>query len=257
MAARTIRLTLAYDGTAYVGWQRQPNGTSIQALLEQALEPIEGAAVAVTGSGRTDAGVHALAQVASCRLTHPIVTAALVRALNARLPDDVRVLDGAVAPDGFNARFSATGKSYRYRVLAQPLGDPFERHYTWHVPQALDLAAMEAALAPLRGEHDFATFQGAGSDAASTVRRIDEAAVEQELPLSGRETSVVALRFTATGVLRHMVRNLVGTVVEVGRGRRPPDSVGRALAARDRAAAGVTAPPQGLFLVRVTYGDAP
>lgn len=253
MSPRTIRLTLAYDGTAYVGWQRQPNGTSIQALVEQALEPIEGAPVAVVGSGRTDAGVHALGQVASVRLGHPLSTGALVRALNARLPEDVRVLDAAEAADDFSARFSATGKTYRYRILAQPLGDPFERRYAWHVPQPLDTAAMEAALAALPGERDFASFQAAGSSVASTVRCLTAAALSLETRPPGRHVSVIACEFSATGFLRHMVRNLVGTLVEVGAGRRSVASVAAALEARDRSAAGITAPPHGLFLVRVDY----
>lgn len=257
MSPRTIRLTLSYDGTAYVGWQRQPNGTSIQESVEQALQKIEGAPVGVVGSGRTDAGVHALAQVASFRLVHPIAIDALARALNARLPDDVRVLEVAEAADGFNARFSATGKTYRYRILAQSLGDPFERRYSWHVPQPLDLGAMEAALALLPGERDFATFQAAGSDVGSTVRHLTRATLSRETPAAGRHASVIAFEFSASGFLRHMVRNLVGTLVEVGVGRRSAASVAAALEARDRAAAGITAPPHGLFLVRVAYGHAP
>jgi tRNA pseudouridine38-40 synthase len=197
--------------------------------------------------------VHALAQVATVRLTHGIATGALLRALNARLPDDVRVLEAVQAPDGFNARFSATSKTYRYRILAQPLGDPFERRYAWHVPEPLDVPAMEAALGVLSGEHDFAAFQGAGSDVVSTVRRMSEATLAREPRQAGREAAVIALQFSASGFLRHMVRNLAGTLVEVGVGRRQAASVAAALEARDRAAAGITAPAHGLFLVRVDY----
>lgn len=252
---RTVLLTLAYDGTDYVGWQRQPRGVSIQSLVEAALRPIEGAPVTVTGAGRTDAGVHALAQCASCTLTHPIPLAALRRALNARLPPDVRVLDIVTRPAGFNARFAATGKAYRYVITTGAVASPFDRWWAWHVPQALDRAAMADALAVLVGTHDFAAFQAAGSDVETTTRTITSATCRQDASVddSGGARTRLHIDVHGTGFLRHMVRNIVGTVVEIGRGARPAGDLARVLASRDRAQAGPTAPARGLFLVRVDY----
>ena len=175
---RVIKLTLAYDGTAYVGWQRQPNGRSVQALVEDALAPIEGGPVTVAGAGRTDAGVHALGQVASVELAATLEPATLARALNATLPADVRVLEAAEAPPGFHARFSAAGKTYRYQIRQARVVSPFEHRYVWHHPRALDVAAMARAADALVGRHDFAAFQAAGSDVATTVRTVTAARVE-------------------------------------------------------------------------------
>lgn len=261
---RTLRITLAYDGGRYVGWQRQDNGPSIQGLVERALEAIEGRAVAVTGAGRTDAGVHALGQVASFRLGHPIPPAALVRALNARLPGEVRVLAAAEAAADFNARFAAREKIYRYRILNRTIDDPFERRYSWHVPRPLDFEALADALALVEGRHDFAAFQAAGSEVASTVRTLSGVSAQRVAwsplrggvePAAGDEGGVLSLEFGGDGFLRHMVRNLVGSVVQVGLGRRRPDWLHDVLASRDRRRAGPTAPPQGLFLVAVRFGE--
>jgi tRNA pseudouridine38-40 synthase len=244
-----IKLTLQYDGTDYVGWQRQPNGTSIQELLEGALAPIEGTAVTVHGAGRTDAGVHALGQVASAALTSTLDRLTLARALNAVLPRGVRVLALEDAAAGFHARFSARAKTYEYRIINAPVVSPFTHRYVWHVPKQLDVAAMRAALSPLVGTHDFAAFQGAGSSVASTERRILALDIE---PGCGFERPLV-IRITGDGFLRHMVRNIVGTSVEIGAGRREASSLERVLGSRDRAQAGPTAPPQGLFLTNVSY----
>src|SRR6185295_10431465 len=168
---RTIRLLLQYDGTGYVGWQRQETGESIQGLIEDALSKIDGRRVTVHGAGRTDAGVHAAGQVASARIESPLDEATLGRAVNANLPAAVRVFEVRVMPDEFHARFSATGKTYEYRIWNGPAVPPFLRLYTWHVPQPLDLAPMQAAADAIRGEHDFAAFQGAGSATHSSVRR--------------------------------------------------------------------------------------
>ena len=246
---RTLKLTIQYDGTTYVGWQRQPSGVSIQALLEDALVPIEGAPVTVHGAGRTDAGVHALAQVASIGLSTSIEPATLGRALNAVLPADVRVTDVEEAPEGFHARFSSTGKTYEYRIVNAPFVSPFLAKYAWHVPQPLDLDAMREAAAPLAGRHDFAAFQGTGSTVHSTERTIE--ALEWEPP--GGYDRPLVMRVTGDGFLRHMVRNLAGTLVEVGCRRWQPGRVREILESRSRAAAGPTAPPHGLFLVRVRY----
>ena len=246
---RCIKLTLQYDGTAYVGWQRQDNGASIQGLLEQALEPIEGAPVTVHGAGRTDAGVHALAQVASITINSRLGCGTLVRALNAVLPADLRVLSGEEMPPDFHARFSATGKIYEYRFVNAPMVSPFLYRYAWHIVAPLDLDVMRHAAAALIGTHDFAAFQGAGSSIVGTertVRRIDwHDGGGYDLPL--------VMRIEGDGFLRHMVRNIVGTLVEVGLGRWPAGCIPDILAARDRTFAGATAPAKGLFLVRVLY----
>ena len=159
---RTIKLTIQYDGTNYVGWQRQANGVSIQGLLEDALAPIEAGPVDVHGAGRTDAGVHSIGQVASVRLAAQLDTSTLFRALNAVLPDDVRVAAVEEAAPDFHARFSAVAKTYEYRIVNAPIVSPFMHRYVWHIPQPLEMGAMRAAAEPLVGRHDFAGFQGAG-----------------------------------------------------------------------------------------------
>lgn len=256
---RTFKLTLAYDGSAYVGWQRQTNGQSIQSCLESALAPFNSESVTLVGAGRTDAGVHALAQVASVRLSHSIAPAALLRAANARLPADIRVLVAEVVPDDFHARFSATDKTYRYRLLGGAVASPFERRYGWHVSPRLDYTAMAAAGRLLVGEHDFAAFQAIGGDVRTTTRTIFDLNVGP--PAAGvwsttgqSAGTVAAIDVRGSGFLRHMVRIIVGTLVEVGLGKRDPASVADAIRLAVRPAAGQTAPPQGLFLVRVGFG---
>ena len=257
---RTLKLTIAYDGTAYVGWQRQASGESIQARLEQALEQIEGRPVRVTGAGRTDAGVHAIGQVASVRLHHTIDTSTLVRALNATLPPDVRVTHADEAASEFDARGAARAKTYRYRIVNDDAISPFEHRYAWQVSQALDCPAMLEAGSILRGEHDFAAFQATGSSVTTTVRTIFRFELEHnrrdaagfDVPL-GTNGSLITIDVEGSGFLRHMIRAIVGTLVEVGSGRRTPESVARALHSRDRGQAGPTAPARGLFLMRVEY----
>jgi tRNA pseudouridine38-40 synthase len=245
----TFKLTLAYDGTPYVGWQRQAAGTSVQGLLEAALTELDGRAVIVTGAGRTDAGVHALGQVAAASLQRAIDGATVVRALNARLPDTVRVLQAVeVAPD-FHPRFIARSKTYRYRMWNADVLDPFERAYAWHLPAPpLDVDAMAAAAALLEGRHDFAGFQAAGAVTRTTERVLFSSCVDAK-----EGGQLITYEVRGNGFLRHMVRNIVGSVVEVGRGRRRSEWVGEVLASRDRAQAGPTAPAHGLFLVRVEY----
>jgi len=252
---RTLKLTLTYDGTRFVGWQRQAEGVSVQGLLEDALGVLEGTAVTAHGAGRTDAGVHALGQVASVTLASTLDLATIGRALNARLPADLRVLDVAEAPADFHARFSSVGKTYRYQIAAGPLVSPFASRWAWHLPQPLDLDAMATAATALLGTHDFAAFQSTGTPVASSVRTLTASTVRTghaELPAGARHPLVV-YEVTGDGFLRHMVRAIAGTLVEIGRGWRSPDSVPALLAGRARAAAGVTAPSQGLFLVRVDY----
>jgi len=249
---RTLKLSISYDGTRFVGWQRQAEGESIQGLLEDALARFEGAPVIVHGAGRTDAGVHALGQVASVCLTCDHDTGALARGLNAQLPGDVRVTRVEEVAADFHARFSARSKTYRYVFRNAPLASPFERSYVWHLPERLDLEAMRVAAAALVGTHDFAAFQSAGSGVTETIRTITRSEFLLDAP--DRDTDPrLAYEIEGDGFLRHMVRAVVGTLVEVGRGRRPPGSMEALLAGGSRADAGATAPAQGLFLVRVDY----
>jgi tRNA pseudouridine38-40 synthase len=244
-----LKFTIQYDGTDYVGWQRQPNGTSIQELIEHALAPIEGEPVTLHGAGRTDAGVHALGQVASATLTTHLEPLTIARALNAVLPPAVRIVSVEAMPPDFHARFSARAKSYEYRIVNAPIVAPFLHKYVWHVPYPLDLDAMRAASDPLVGTHDFAAFQAAGSAVTSTERTILSLAITAD---SSADTPLV-VQVSGNGFLRHMVRNIVGTLVEIGTGRRNPSETRSILDSRDRSRAGPTAPPQGLFLTSVTY----
>ena len=244
---RTLKLTLSYDGTRLVGWQRQAEGESVQGVLEDALARFEGGPVTVHGAGRTDAGVHALGQVASVEVafTHDVAT--LARALNAQLPEDVRVLSVEEAAPGFHARFSARSKTYRYCIRNGAVATPFERAYVWHVPQPLDVDAMRQAASRLLGRHDFSTFRSIGTDVPDAVRTLHRSDVV------GDAGSLLTYEVSGDGFLRHMVRAIVGTLVEVGRGWRDPAQMDALLQTRDRARAGATAPPHGLFLVRVDY----
>lgn len=257
-----LKLTLAYDGTDYVGWQRQATGRSIQGVLESALAEMEGAPVTVTGAGRTDAGVHALAQAASVRMARDIEPSVLVRALNAKLPADIRVLGADTVSSAFHARYSARSKLYRYCVSNGRVAAPFAARYAWHVATPLDLDAMRAAGALLRGRHDFASFQSTGSSVRTSVRTLSSLTVERwpacgaaELT-AGTGATLIAVEVEADGFLRHMVRAIVGTLVEVGCGRRPAGDIASILASGRRDRAGPTAPARGLFLVRVTCADA-
>jgi tRNA pseudouridine38-40 synthase len=250
---RTLKLTLEYDGTDYVGWQRQPVGVSIQGLLEDALARIEGDPVAVHGAGRTDAGVHALGQVASVSLTAALSEETLQRALNAVLPLDVRVLAVSEMAGSFHARFSAVSKTYEYRIVNAPFASAFVHRYAWHVPRPLDVAAMRAGASALAGRHDFAAFQATGTPVPSTERTIHEI---DWRPGDGPSRPLV-LCVRGDGFLRHMVRAIAGTLVDVGLGRWPPEHVAEILATGNRAAAGRSAPPLGLFLVEIGYPQEP
>ncbi len=258
---RTIRLTLAYDGTAYVGWQRQAQGVSIQGLIETALTRVEGAPVAVAGAGRTDAGVHARGQVASARVSTALDMPTLRRALNANLPPDIRVIGLDVAPDQFHARFDAQGKVYEYWIWQSAVMPPHLRTWCWHIRRPLDAGAMDRAARMLEGAHDFAAFQATRSDVTTTTRTIREARVTSEPPPTGPwggaltpfSGHAIVVRAEADGFLRHMVRAIVGTLVEIGDGTRRAESIPEVLKARDRTLAGPTAPAHGLVLVRVDY----
>jgi len=248
---RTLKLTVSYDGTRFVGWQRQSEGESVQGLLEDALGRFEGAPVTVHGAGRTDAGVHALGQVASVQLTCTHPRDALLRGLNASLPPEVRVTAVDDAAPEFHARFSARSKTYRYVIRNAPIVSPFERAYVWHVPEPLDAQAMQTAAAALIGTHDFAAFGSAGGEVKDTVRTITRSEIQP--PTTDHQPGLLVYEISGSGFLRHMVRAIVGTLVEIGRGWRPAASMSSLVAGRRRADAGATAPPHGLFLVRVDY----
>ena len=244
----TFRLTLEYDGSGFAGWQIQRGGTrTVQGALEAALERVTGCAVRVIGSGRTDAGVHAEGQVASVRVETGLGPEALQRALNGVLPADVVVRAAAIAPEGFDARRAARSKLYRYVIWNGPSRSPLRAPRAWDVRPPLDLAAMERAASVFLGTHDFASFQTAGSAVRTTVRSIHRFDVE------GCSRGEIRLFVEGDGFLRHMVRTLAGTLVEVGRGRRAAAALTAVLAARDRRRAGPTAPAAGLTLVRVNY----
>jgi tRNA pseudouridine38-40 synthase len=244
----TFRLTLEYDGTAFEGWQVQTAGRrTIQGSLEDALAQVTGRRVRVAGAGRTDAGVHAQGQVASVQLETRLDAARLLRALNGVLPSDVAVVDAAPAPEGFDARRDARSKLYRYRIWNGADPSPLRARFSHCVPPALALEAMALAARACCGRHDFASFQAAGSNVQTSVRTLSR------LDVTGESRGEISILVEGDGFLRHMVRNLVGTLVDVGLGRRAPDSMAALLAARDRRRAGRTAPAAGLALLRVSY----
>ena len=265
---RTLKLTIAYDGTNYAGWQRQANALSIQQVLEDEIAAIVGAHNPLNAAGRTDSGVHAAAQVASITIDHPIPADELMRALNARLRDGdirIRLIEDTFA--GFDARNYARGKIYRYAIWNGATVSPFIRNVVWHVPARLDLDRMIQATTALVGEHDFAAFQGGGSDVLTTARTVlaaelvemnihtDTPIAISPLPEGAPYSDGRLLRFeiSGTGFLRHMVRIIVGTLVDIGRGQMAVEQMAAIIQSRDRRRAGQTAPPQGLMLWQVTY----
>ena len=247
---RTLKLTLAYDGSAYAGWQVQGGLRTLQGALEVTLAKVTGQPTRVAASGRTDAGVHALAQVVSFRTESSMACDVMRQALNAELPRDMVVHAVSQAPYGFHARRDAVRKRYRYVIYDGPLANVFARHHAWLHRGTLDLAAMQRAAAVLVGKHDFASFETSGSRRQTTVRTV----FELELLRDPDEPNRLTLEIEADGFLYNMVRTLVGTLALVGRGHRTEDYVAKAMRALDRQAAGPTAPPHGLFLLRVDYG---
>ena len=257
------KCTLTYDGTPYSGWQVQPTLSTVQGTLAAAIHRVTGETVLPQGSGRTDTGVHALAQVASFELTVPIPPANLHRALNHALPSSIRVLSVDLAEPGFHARHSARRKTYEYRIFprlnftAEQPCSPMVAPFVWDCPWPLDLSLLQQAAPQVLGEHDFTTFAATDPDLAtrqqtsdagppSNVRRIDGSAWSER-------DGLFLYKVTGSGFLHHMVRNLVGTFVDIGAGRIALDSIPALLAARTRSAAGPTAPARGLFLVQVEY----
>ena len=250
MATRWLKLTVAYDGGAYAGWQFQPDKPTVQGTFEAAWRQITQETLRVTAAGRTDAGVHALGQVVGLVTQTRLSNADVFRALNAVLPEDVAVHSVESAREGFHATHDAVAKRYRYQIHAGRTPAVFDRHYAWHYPQQLDGSAMHAAGQALLGRHDFSSFETAGSERAHSVRTVHELTVTRGVgELSDRVTVEVA----GDGFLYNMVRTIVGTLVEVGAGKRGIEWPAEVLAARDRRAAGQTAPPHGLFLVSVDY----
>lgn len=265
---RTLKLTIAYDGTNYAGWQRQANARSIQQVLEDEISAIVGAHHPLNAAGRTDAGVHAAAQVASITIDHPIAADELMRALNARLRDgDIRIRRIEDTFDGFDARVYARSKTYRYAIWNGATVSPFIRTVVWHVPARLDLDRMIQATTPLIGEHDFAAFQGGDSDVVTTVRTVlaaelVEMNIHTDMPIAMSplpdgapyaDGRLLRFEIAGTGFLRHMVRIIVGTLVDIGRGQMDVEEMAAIIQSRDRRRAGQTAPSHGLMLWQVTY----
>ena len=276
---RTLKLTLSYDGTEFAGWQSQTRQRTVQDTLEEALAKITGKFVRVMSSGRTDAGVHALAQVVSFDTESELPAEVIQRALNYELPHDMAALAVEDAPE-FHARRDAKRKRYRYVIHDGPVRDVFYRRFSWQLFKRLDVAAMQRVTEVLLGKHDFASFETSGSERESTERTVFDLRVQRVtlrsdvLDVGGEsfprstthddvdrrkdspptwEKSLVQIEVESDGFLYNMVRIIAGTLADVGQGKRPESWVAEVLAARDRRAAGMTAPPQGLFLVQVTY----
>lgn len=247
---RFLKITLAYDGTEYAGWQTQPDAPTIQSTLESAWKTVTQEDAKIVASGRTDAGVHAIGQVCSVQTNTRLDNATLIRALSANTPFDIVVRNIESAPDGFHAIRDALRKRYRYSIHFGDVRDPFSRRYCWHVPQVLDLESMVEASQALIGEHDFASFQAAGSDRATTVRNVMDL---QVLDRGRGLANQIDIEIEANGFLYNMVRNIVGTLVEIGKGKQDRQWATEVLAAKNRDVAGPTAPPQGLFLMQVWY----
>jgi tRNA pseudouridine38-40 synthase len=243
---RNIALTVEYDGGGFSGWQRQSRRPSIQAEIERAVHAVTREHVTLIGAGRTDAGVHALGQVANFHTQSRIAADRFPRAVNAHLPGAIRVLSAWEAASEFHARYSATGRTYRYAVLNRVSPSAILRHHTYHVPAPLDLRAMQEAATALMGSHAFASFRGVGSGERTTVCTLRRAEVQR-----GGDT--VLFTFEADRFLRHMVRLIVGTLLRVGQGKLAPETVSEILAAEDNHRSGPRVPAHGLFLVRVTY----
>lgn len=243
-----VKLVLAYDGTDFRGFARQPGLRTVQGVLEEALERFLGGVPKISVAGRTDAGVHAEAQVVS--FPSQADPELIRRALNDMLGPEVAVTDAGPAPAGFNARHSATGREYRYRVRSGQVPDPFTARYEWHRPGRYRLTAMRRAAALLRGKHDFASFCRPPGEGSSTVRTLQRLSVR-------RQGDLLEFRARADSFLHQMVRSLVGTLLAVGQGRMEAETMAQVLAAGDRSAAGPVAPPHGLTLLSVHYGAHP
>lgn len=241
-----LKLSVEYDGTAYHGWQVQPGLPTVQGFLQDTAKRISGEEVRITGAGRTDAGVHALGQVANFWTAKDLTYENWQRAFNSLLPPDIVVRNVEIAPEGFDARRSATHKTYRYAILNAPHPSALDRHWLLHIPDRLDVASMADAAAFLIGEHDFSAFRAADGDSSNSIRRVSEARFDTE-------GNRILLVITGGGFLKHMIRIVVGTLLDVGRGKLTPRGFWEILQSKDRQRAGRTAPAHGLCLMRVTY----
>lgn len=271
---RYLKLTIAYDGTAYCGWQIQSGDTSIQQRLEEGWRKVTGESVRITASGRTDGGVHAEAQVCSLMTETHLSNESLVRALNAETPFDIAILKVEDAPHGFHAIRDAVQKTYRYQIQFGRIRDPLRRRFWWHVPRDLEVPAMRQAASHLLGTHDFASFQSAGAERNSTIRTITKLQLDCHDPRSGNTCTgspghdassisdnvsprsrfpILIITISADGFLYKMVRNIVGSLVRVGEGKEPPRWISEVLQKKDRQAAGQAAPAHGLILQSVDY----
>ena len=245
---RNIKLIIEYDGTAYAGWQVQPNGVTVQEVMEEALGRMLGERAALHASGRTDAGVHARGMVACFKTEKGLPLRAFREGLNTLLPSDIAVRDACEVPLGFHPRFDAVAKHYRYTMLVDPLRSPLARHTAWRLKGRPDVDAMRAACGLFVGEHDFAAFRGSNCAAKTTVRRI----YSMELVRDGR---FLHLDIKGSGFLKNMVRIIAGTLIDVGQGRSSADDVARLLKGGARQESGMTVPPQGLCLMEVFYPE--
>jgi tRNA pseudouridine38-40 synthase len=246
---RNIKLTIAYDGTAYHGWQIQENARTIQGVLQEKIGVITGERISLIGSGRTDAGVHALGQVANFMTGSRISGDALKRGVNSLTPDDIAIERVEEVDHDFHARYSARSKLYEYRILNSPVPSPIQRNFSWHVSQRLNRRTMQEAAGTLVGTHDFSSFRSAQSDNLNPIRTL------MTLEIGKRKDRIFPIRIRSDGFLKHMVRNIVGTLVDVGRGRLSPEECEAIRDARDRTRAGMAAPPHGLFLMEVEYEE--
>ena len=247
MTVRNIRLVVAYDGTRYHGWQRQKNGLTVQEVMENKLRMMTDGSVRLLASGRTDAGVHALNQVCNFETRSPIPVDSLWRGLNALLPDDIFIKNAAVVPLDFHSRYRAKSKIYEYRILNREYPNIFRRNALWHIRLPLDVEKMSECLSLIKGTHDFSSFKSSGSGNIDPVRTILVARMERDAD------ALLRVVIEGNGFLRHMVRNIVGTLVEVGLGRMDAKRFVGILESGDRRLAGRKAPPQGLFLMAVKY----
>jgi len=246
------KLLIQYDGTDFHGWQVQENDRTIQGELERVIGTLDDAEVKVIGSGRTDAGVHAEGQVANVVLNRPFTPDKLRAAINGNLWRDIRIVNVEKAPDEFHARFSATGKTYVYRIINAPVMSPFWRRFAHHEARPLDVGRMTAATRLLLGEHDWTAFSSAQADGENRVRNVTDCSIESHWD-NRANSSIIEFRISAKGFLRYMVRSIVGTLIEVGRGEKDSDTIQTAIINGDRNLAGKTAPAQGLTLLKVDY----
>ncbi|HJX34124.1 MAG TPA: tRNA pseudouridine(38-40) synthase TruA [Desulfatiglandales bacterium] len=244
---KNLKMIVEYDGTRYHGWQRQKGDLTIQTVIEDSIRTMVGERVTLTGSGRTDTGVHALYQVCNFITGSGIKPDSMKRGLNSLLPDDIRIRRIEYVPLDFHARYSAKSKVYEYRILNRKDANVFSRHYTWHIRDELDIEAMRRSISVLIGRHDFSSFRSSPSVNKDPVREMIRA------ELHGPRQGLISFLFEANGFLRHMVRNIIGTVVEVGKGKISLDEFQVIFQSHNRINAGIKAPPQGLFLKMVKY----